>query len=108
MVETAQDIIARIRSREQERAYLLDQLDLWAKAQAQGINPDTVHGFGLDSRLLTERQERDFHRRTGVYIETLPSGRKRPVLFNCVWHHDGSQTTLDPMLKAIYRHDDNQ
>ena len=107
MAETAQDIIARIHVREQERAYLLDQLDLWAKAQAQGIHPDTVRVFGFDSRLLTERQNRDFHRRMGAYIETLPSGRKRPVFFNCVWRHDGSQTILDPMLKAVCRHDDN-
>jgi hypothetical protein len=108
MAETATEIIDRIKAREQERAYLLDQLALWAKAQEQGIGSDSVRAFGFDSQLLTEPQKRDFHRRMGVYIETLRSGRKRPVLFNCVWYHDGSQTRLNPMLKAVYRHGDNE
>lgn len=108
MVETVTAIIERIKAREEERTYLLDQLASWAKAQDQGIDPDSVRGFGFDSRLLTEAQKRDFHRRFSAYIETLPTGRTRPVMFNCVWHHDGSQRRLDPMLKAVYRRGDNE
>jgi hypothetical protein len=104
-VSTAQDVVARIKAREQERAYLLALLDLWAQAQAQGVEPETVRGFGFDSRLLTPEQKRR-SRGAESFIEVLRNGRRRPRMFNCVWHHDGSQTALNPMLKAVYEHDD--
>lgn len=99
--------IDRIKAREKERAYLLAQLDLWAKVKAQGIEPDTVRSFGFDTRLLTQEQKRQWHRphRVGEldpYIETLRTGKTRPKVFNYVRHHDGSQTVLDPVLEAVY------
>jgi len=100
----AQEIIARIRRREKERAYCLAVLDLWAQVQAQGINIEWVKSFGFDSRALTPQQETERFRRPGCdpFIETLASGTKRPRFYNYVRHHDGGMTRLDPMLAAVY------
>jgi len=109
-VSTVQEVIDRITACEKERAYLLAVLDLWVKAQDQGIDSDTVRGFGFDSRLLTpvQRRRQFVPTQPGVnqYIEVLRTGRRRPRLFNYVWHHDDSQTILNPMLKAVYEHDE--
>ena len=104
--ETARDVIARIRRNERERAYCLAVLDLWAQVQEQGIEISRVASFGFDSRILTDPQKRRFHQRMGEYIETLPSGKHRPLAYNYVRHHDGGVTRLDPMLKAVYETDD--
>jgi hypothetical protein len=104
--ETARDVIDRIRRNERERDYCLTVLDLWAQVQEQGIEIGRVASFGFDSRVLTEKEERDFHRRMENYIETMPSGKKRPRVYNYVRHHDGGMTRLDPMLKAVHEHDD--
>jgi len=100
----AQEIIARIRSREKERAYCLAVLDLWAQVQAQGINIERVKSFGFDSRALTPQQKIERFRRPGCdpFIETLASGMKRLRVYNYVRHHDGGMTRLDPMLAAVY------
>lgn len=100
--ETARDVIARIRRLECERAYCLAALDLWAQVQEQGIEISRVASFGFDSRGLTEKEDRDFRRNFSKYIETLPSGTKRPRVYNYVHHHDGGMTRLNPMLKAVY------
>lgn len=102
MHETATDVLDRIRRNRREQDYCLAVLDLWAQAQEQGIDISRVASFGFDSRALTERQKRDFHRCVGSYIETLPCGKKRPCVYNYVRHHDGGVTRLDPMLKAVY------
>jgi hypothetical protein len=93
----------RLRKAEAERAFLLAQLEMWSLTKAQGIDIDTVRNFGFDSRLLDKRQKRDFHERMGDYIRTYKSGHKQILKYNCVWHIDGSQTKLDPMLKAVFR-----
>ncbi|MFZ5833157.1 MAG: hypothetical protein ACOY3P_23975 [Planctomycetota bacterium] len=72
-METASEIIDRIKARETERAYLLDQL---VGLVGEGSGPRDRPGHG--ARLLTEKQDRDFRRRMDAYIETLRSGRKRP------------------------------
>lgn len=109
-MSTAQEVIDRMMDREKERAYLLAVLDLWVKAQAQGIDTDTVRSFGFDGRLLTWEQKRQRFvgpwRREDKYIETFRTGRKRPRVFNYVRHHDGSRTVLNPMLEAVYEYDD--
>ena len=104
--ETARDVIARIRRNDRERDFCLEVLDLWAQVQAQGIDIEHVASFGFDSRILTEQEKRLFRQRTADYIETLPSGKKRPRVFNYVRAHDGGITRLDPMLKAVYEPDD--
>jgi hypothetical protein len=100
--ETARDVIARIRRNVRERDYCLAVLDLWAQVQEQGIDISRVASFGFDSRALTAQEDRRFRRDFHAYIETLPSGKKRPLVYNYVRHHDGGITRLDPMLQAVY------
>ena len=105
-METARDVMASIRRKQKEREYLLAVLELWAQVQEQGIAIAQVASFGFDSRVLTPREGRDFHRRFSEYIERLPSGKTRPCFYNYVRHHDGGMTRLEPMLRAVYEHDD--
>ena len=100
--ETARDIVARIRRNQREREHCLAVLDLWAQVQEQGIEVEQVASFGLDSRILSPSEGRLFRRDFGAYVETLPSGQKRPRVYNYVRHHDGSTAPLDPMLQAVY------
>jgi hypothetical protein len=102
MAETARDVIARIRRKRREQDYCFAVLDLWAQVQGQGIEVNRVASFGFDSHILTEKQDWDFRRNYGKYIETLPTGEKRPRVYNYVRHHDGGMTRLDPMLQAVY------
>lgn len=76
----------------QERAYLLAVLDLWAQAESQGVDPETVKSFGFDPRLCSNPKEKR---------EALRW--KRTERFNYVRHHDGTRTKLDPPLRAVYR-----
>jgi len=96
-----QETLDRLKAHEQERAYLMAQLEVWADAKLQGIDPDTVRRFGFDSRLLTRKQRR----RLSDYLEVLPGGERRPRWLNCVWLHSGEQAQLDPMLKPARRRD---
>jgi hypothetical protein len=100
--ETARDVIARIRRNQRDRDYCLAVLDLWAQVQEQGIEIGQVESFGFDTRILSPSEERLFRRDFGAYVETLPSGQKRPCFYNYVRRCDGSATPLDPMLKAVY------
>jgi hypothetical protein len=112
----AQQLLTSIREREAERGRLLAQLDLWANVQAQGIEIDTVDRFGFDPSLLTRKQKQAarkasmFGRRDpitgqvekGLYQgDRLPNGHYTCRVFNYVRHHDGTQTILDPLLKAV-------
>lgn len=102
--KTARNIIARIRHNEQERAYCLAVLDLWAQVQGQGINISRVASFGFDPKTLTADQKRQHKVRCAddPFVERLPDGKLRPRFYNYVRHHDGGVTRLDPMLPAVY------
>ncbi len=107
MPETATDVIARIKRNERERAYCLEVLDLWAKAQGQGVEIETIDKWGFDPKLLsaTDKRRANVYRcqtQADLFMARLPDGRYRPLFHNYVRHFDGTITPLNPMLKAPY------
>lgn len=106
-----QATIDRIRARDAERRYLLAVLELWAQAEKQGIDPETVEAFGYDPKLLTPQQKREVERkrqRTGIDPHTgkrLENGHYRSKVHNYVRFKDGSRVLLDPILKAVHKDD---
>ena len=74
--------------------------------QAQGTEPEEVQSFGFDPKLLTPTLERE--RRQGMvrghdpYVERLPTGQHRPLIFNYVRLKTGGIRPLHPVLEAIY------
>jgi hypothetical protein len=104
--ETARDVIARIRRKRREQDHCLAVLGLWAQVQGQGIDIARVASFGFDDRALTPKEERLRHRpgRPDPYIEVLPNGQRRPLVYNYVRHHDGGITRLEPPLRAVYEY----
>ena len=102
----AEDTLARIKARREEQARLYRILDLWAAVQAQGTEPEEVQSFGFDPKLLTPTLERE--RRQGMvwghdpYVERLPTGQHRPLIFNYVRLKTGGIRPLHPVLEAVY------
>ena len=114
MVETASDVVACIRQKDRERDYCLAVLELWAQVQAQGIEPETVEAFGFDPKLLTGRDKLIYYQPLfpggglgGPFVERRRNGSHRTLVHNYVRLKDGSIRSLNPMLKAIRHHDDN-
>ena len=105
MGETARVLIAHIRQLQREREYCLAVLDLWAQVQEQGIDVGSAASFGFDSNLLSLSEARLFHNRMHEYIETLRSGKKRPMVYNYIRRGE-TVTRLNPMLKAVYETED--
>ena len=116
----AQQLLQEIAAKRAEQGRLLAQLGLWAAVQAQGIAIDTVERFGFDEKLLTRGQKFEAQRAavrgqpdpvTGERKqynlhhpysgERLANGHNTCRVFNYVRHHDGSTTTLNPMLKVV-------
>ena len=87
-------------------------LDLWANVQAQGIEIESVDKFGYDPKRLTKADKAKRPHRARFYVRNgsnpdpfvvrLPNGGHRLTVYNYVRHHDGTTTTLAPMLKAVY------
>ncbi len=109
--ETALDVMARIKRNSREREFCLSVLDLWANVQAQGIEIESVDKFGYDPKRLTKADKAKaararFYVRNGSnpdpFVVRLPNGSHRLTVYNYVRHHDGTTTTLAPMLKAVY------
>ena len=108
MNTTKHDLIARMREHDAERAYLLAVLNLWVQAETQGIDPETVKSFGFSLRFCkTERERREARTWKPTRDDDGCAVVRSPV-FNFVSHHDGTQTRLNPPLKAIYREDFGQ
>jgi hypothetical protein len=105
-VTPAEETLARIKARRDEQARLYRILDLWAAVQAQGTEPEEVRSFGFDPKLLTPTLDRE--RRQGMarghdpYVERLPTGQHRPLIFNYVRLKAGGIRTLHPVLEAVY------
>ena len=102
----AEKTLASINARRKEQARLYRILDLWAAVQAQGTEPDEVDSFGFDLKLLTPTLERK--RRQGMvrghdpYVDRLPPGQYRPLIFNYVGLKAGGIRPLHPVLEAVY------
>lgn len=102
---SAVDLIDAIRQKERERQYCLDVLDLWARTADQGIDINTVKSFGFDEKLLAaaDRSKREFAvrlQKPDPFVARMPNGSYKLLAYNYVRHFDGSQTTLNPPLKA--------
>ena len=102
----AEDTLARIKARREEQARLYRILDLWAAVQAQGTEPEEIHSFGFDPKLLTPTLEREHWqgaaRGHDPYVERLPTGQHRPLIFNYVRLKVGGIRALHPVLEAVY------
>ena len=102
----AEETLTSIKARREEQARLYRILDLWAAVQAQGTEPDEVASLGFDPKLLTPTLERE--RRQGLargydpYVERLPTGQHRPLIFNYVRLKAGGVRRLHPVLEAVY------
>lgn len=92
-----------IRVKQAEAAYLTRILDLWAAAEAQGIDSSEGGSFGLDTRLLTPKQKQEWHRHNDRFVQRDSSGASRPRLFNYFCYPDGRIVILYPMLEAVHR-----
>jgi hypothetical protein len=92
-----------IRAKQAEATYLTRILDLWAAAEAQGIDSSEGGSFGLDTRLLTPKQKREWQCHNDRFVQRDLSGASRPKLFNYFRYPDGRTVILYPMLEAVYR-----
>ncbi len=114
-----QALIERNKERAKEMASCYEQLDMWEAVKEQGIDPETVQGFGFDEGFLTSAQKFEYKRAairgqpdpvTGrrepfgtvhLYLgEKLPNGHYKCVVYNYVRYKDGMRSILDPMVKA--------
>ena len=114
-MSTTADLFLKI----DEQRRLVEKLALWESVKAQGIDINTVETFGFDEKLLTKAQKFEIKRASvrgqrdpvsGVHEHNtvhpfcgnrLAHGPYVSRVFNYVRHHDGSTTTLNPMLKAV-------
>lgn len=106
---SATKIIDRMKAREQERAYLLAVLDLWAQTQAQGFDPETVQSFGFDPKLLSGKDARAYHQPAWTpnpFYQRRKDGSIRTLIHNYVRLKDGTIQPLNPMLKAVRHFED--
>ena len=74
--------------------------------QAQEPGPEEVESFGFDLKLLSPTLERE-HRQGAArghdpYVERLPTGQHRPLIFNYVRLKAGGTRILHPVLEAVY------
>ena len=121
MTDRPRDVIARVKSMQDEQDKLLDQLRMWADAKDQGIDPEAVDCFGYDVKLLTHKErmaylqgirKRTHDEITGVreydiqnpYTrDRLPSGYYRSAIYNYVRMKDGTVVELHPPIKAAQK-----
>jgi len=92
-----------IRAKQAEAAYLTRVLDLWAAAEAQGIDSSGGGAFGFDTRLLTPKQKHEWQQYNGRFVKRDATGANHPKLFNYFRYPDGRTVILYPMLEAVHR-----
>jgi hypothetical protein len=101
------NLVELIRAKKQEQDYLLRVLELWAAAEAQGIDPtdDANEGgsFGLDTRLLTPKQKVEWQQHNDRFVERDATGASRPKLYNYFCDSEDRFVILYPMLEAVHR-----
>jgi len=95
-------LVQSIQAKQAEAAYLTRVLELWAAAEAQGVDSSEGGSFGLNTRLLTPRQKVEWRRHSDCFVERSVTGASRPKLFNYFHRPDGRITILYPMLEAVY------
>lgn len=108
---SALDLLAAVKAKRKEQDYCYAVLDLWARVQAQGIDVNSVDVFGFSEKRLSPRDQHKARLASRLlayggqhpFLERLPNGHTRPRVHNYVRHRDGTVTTLDPMLEAVYK-----
>lgn len=99
------NLVESIRAKKQEQDYLLRVLELWAAAEAQGVDSGEGGTFGLDTQLLTPKQKAEWQQHNDCFVERDVTGASRPKLYNYFCHPDGRSVILYPMLEAVHRED---
>jgi len=79
----------------------LRTLELWEKAEAQGIDSSGGGAFGLDTRMFTPTQCREWHRHNARFVERDETGATCVKLYNYFRYSDGRIVGLDPLLEAV-------
>jgi len=103
MNDEALKLIESIHEKQRKADILLQQLRLWREAEAQGIDSSQGGSFGLDTRLFTLKERREYHLHGHRFMVREVSGAVRLLLYNCFWYPDRRQVRLDPMLEAASR-----
>lgn len=78
-------------------------LELWEKAEAQGIDSSGGGRFGLNIRMFTPAQRREWHRHRDHFVVCEVTGAFRLKLYNYFRYPDGRVIGLDPLLEAVHR-----
>ena len=104
-MDIATDALEMLSARNRERETLIDTLRLWAEVEKQGIDPETVKSFGLDSHRLyngmgfsEQSQWRGMQCYTGCVRDKV-TGRWSPVWYNYVTLNSGERQYLSPALR---------
>ncbi len=95
-------IRASIREKVNAMDFDLRVLELWGKAEAQGIDSSGGGRFGLDTRMFTPAQRREWHRHNARFVGREVSGAFQLKLFNYFRYPDGRVVGLDPLLEAVH------
>ena len=92
-----------IREKVASMGFDLRTLELWEKAEAQGIDSSKGGAFGLDTRLFSSTQRREWHRHSTRFVKCDVTGATRLKLYNYFRYPDGRIVGLDPLLEAVHR-----
>lgn len=102
MISTS-EIRESIRMKVAEMAYGFYCLQLWEQAEAQGIDTSGGGSFGLDTRMLTPAQWREWYYFPHRFTVREATGAHRLKLYNYFRYPDGRVVGLDPLLEAVNR-----
>jgi len=91
-------VLRSIQEKRREQDCLLAQLELWAKAEAQGIDSREGGSFGLDTRLFDSKERVRYQR--GEFTRRDETGAIRVLMYNYFRYPDGRVVQLDPMVEA--------
>lgn len=95
------ELLKSIQEKRREQDYLLARLEVWAQAEAQGIDSSNGGLFGLDTSLLSQRDRTRYMR--GEFTRRELNGTVRVLMYNYFRYSDGRVVSLNPMIKAVYR-----
>lgn len=99
--------ISEIRESIQRKVAAMDfdlrTLQLWEQAEAQGIDSSGGGSFGLDTRMFTSTQRREWHHHPCRFVMCEAAGVRRLKLYNYFRYPDGRVVGLDPLLEAVNR-----
>lgn len=80
----------------------LRTLELWEEAEAKGIDSSGSGSFGLDTRLFTSAEQREYHRHMSTFVVRETNGAITLKRFNYFKYPNGDIVKLDPMLEAVH------